>query len=257
MKHIIIGAGVVGKATGIWLEANNEAVYFYDKDENKVKQLEEQNYKTTTNINDLFDFYWICTAEWNVPDVLKSLDFQLRNTKTIIVRSTTLPGQCINMQKKYYCSKLIHMPEFLRESTSIDDVFVPDRIIIGTKDEKYVSSLLKLLTKTFPNIPIIVTSLTSSELIKQTSNAWLSVQISFWNEINKLCKKLNINPQEIANACTLDHRISAYGSKMIGDPFSGFCLPKDIISLIKTFEEQNIEPILLKAVVNVNDKAKS
>ena len=59
-----------------------------------------------------------------------------------------------------------------------------------------------------------------------------------------------------ANGATLDKRISKYGTAMIGEPFAGFCFPKDIKALIKAFEDMDLDPVLLKAVKKVNDKLK-
>ena len=82
------------------------------------------------------------------------------------------------------------------------------------------------------------------------------MQISYWNEIKKIADELKINPQMVANAACLDKRISNYGTAMLGEPFGGFCFPKDINALIKSFEELGLDPELLKAVRRVNDQIK-
>ena len=60
----------------------------------------------------------------------------------------------------------------------------------------------------------------------------------------------------VANAATLDRRISKYGTAMTGDPYAGFCFPKDIDAFIKSFEDNSLDPTLLKAVRDVNEKIK-
>jgi len=254
MKHIIIGAGVVGTATGIWLIANHEDVTFYDINPEALKKLEVRGYNITSNLKNInADIYWIATAEWNVDQVIKYLINYFINP-TIVVRSTTPPGSIENFINKYNLKHIAHVPEFLRAKSAISDIFEKDRVIVGVNDEETKSILKKLFQVEM--VKVIFTDPTSSELIKYASNCWLATQISYWNEIKKLCDKFDINPQLVANATCLDKRISKYGTAMIGEAFSGFCLPKDINALIKSFKDKKIDPILLKAVKRINEKIK-
>lgn len=249
MKHLIIGSGVIGKATGTWLEANNEDVTYHDTNKDVIQQLKNNNKKIHDDCIGDFDIFWICTVEWDVTDIFKKLSNNLKDKKIIVIRSTMPIGSTKKLQKQY--TLLAHNPEFLRAKTAIDDMFHPDRIVIGT-DSEYVKEVMKKIYKNV-HVPVLFTDTTTSEMIKLVSNAWLSTQISFWNQIKMLCDSCNINSQEVANGCALDKRISKYGTNMIGESYSGFCLPKDINSLIKIFEFQSIKPTLLKAVKEVND----
>jgi UDP-glucose 6-dehydrogenase len=105
----------------------------------------------------------------------------------------------------------------------------------------------------FPGIPIVMVSPVVSELIKLVSNCWLATQVCYWNEILKLCKEFDVAPQLVANGCTLDKRISKYGSKMIGDKFSGFCLPKDLNTLLNAFAVKKTDASLLKCIKELNE----
>jgi len=83
------------------------------------------------------------------------------------------------------------------------------------------------------------------------------MQISFWNEIKKLSDHFdNVNPQLVANAATLDHRISRYGSNMIGKHFAGRCFPKDTISLKQMFKEAKISQHMISALIKTNEEMK-
>jgi len=250
MKHLIVGVGVVGNATGTFLEANNEEVWYYDKNQKIIEKSDKSRWVLSLNFRNVssFEVFWICTPENVVEGIIKQLSLRTRKTKIIIVRSTTIPGTLEKLQKKYHIQFLFHIPEFLREATSIEDIFNPDRIVIGGDDCGWVTPFFKTL-----HCPIVKTNLTTSELIKQISNAWLSTQISFWNEIKELCDSFKVNSQEVANAVTLDKRISKYGSNMLYKPFCGKCLPKDLENLINCFKQQNLNCYILHMVRNKND----
>lgn len=254
MKHLIIGSGVVGTATGVWLNANCEDVTFCDLKPEVLKKLKNKGYKVTTRIKDnKADIYWICTAEWNTEEIIENLS-KVHQDPTIVIRSTMPPGSTKNIAKKYGIKHIAHMPEFLKQKTAIADIFDKDRVIIGTIDEKTKQKLTKVFNS--ETVKIIFTDSTTSELIKYASNCWLAMQISYWNEIKKICDEFKINPQMVANATCLDRRISKYGTAMIGEPYAGFCFPKDMDALIKSFEENGLDPVLLKAVRKVNDQIK-
>jgi len=247
-RHLIIGAGTVGISTGDWLVANNERTDFYDKNSELLKELKNKGYNTVTKIEDIYDCYWICTAEWNVDEAVKLLP----EYDIVVIRSTVPPGKIDELSIKI--KDIAHVPEFLRQETATTDVFNADRVIIGTRSIKAI----KFLTEVFEHstCPIFFTTPLVSETVKLVSNAWLSTQISFWNEIKMLCGALDINPQEVANVVRLDQRISNYGTAMTGRSFGGFCLPKDLDALIDKFIEKNATPKLLNAVKSVNEDVK-
>ena len=254
LKHLIIGSGVIGSATGIWLKANNEEIIFCDIKPEILKKLEIKGFKVTTKIENIkADMFWICTAEWNTEEVLKKLSKHYKDP-FVLIRSTTPPGTVEKLGKKYNIRHIAHIPEFLKQKTAIQDIFDKDRIIIGTTDKETQEKLKQVFNS--ETIKIIYTTPTTSELIKYASNCWLAMTISYWNEIKKICDKYKVNPQMVANAACLDRRISKYGTAMIGEPYAGFCFPKDLDAFIKSFEENKIDSTLLKAVRKVNDLLK-
>ena len=252
MKHIIIGSGVIGRATGELLEAHKQDITYNDINADLMTKLKKKNKRTQDNINGDYDLYWICTTEWNVSDVLKKIND--KNAK-IVIRSTIKPYELTLYKNKYHFEHIAHMPEFLREKTAMMDIFTPDRIIIGTNDIEMRMTLNKVLQDCFTTK--IYCTPQESSLIKLTANAWLAMQISFWNEIKKLSDHFdNVNPQLVANAATLDHRISRYGSNMIGKPFAGRCFPKDTISLKQMFKEAKISQHMISALIKTNEEMK-
>ena len=263
MKHIIVGSGVIGKATGEWLIANNYDVVFYDKNKKVLDSIKKEKrnviYKLENSVvDDSYNvFVWICTAEWNTEEALKeTIEFQKQKkigNVFYVIRSTTYPGTTENLREAYSVKFIAHNPEFLREKTAINDMFNPDRVVIGTSQIKMEKILKEFYEKNYTNI--VCTDSTSSELIKLASNCWLATQITYWNEIKKIADKLNLNPQEIANVCTLDKRISKYGTNMLGKPFSGFCLPKDTKALDKLFLDNKINSDLLHLIIKLNEES--
>jgi len=259
MRHAIIGSGVIGKATGLWLLANKQEVTFFDIKDEVLDKLKEQGYNTSKEVtavgirkNDP-KIIWICTAEWDVDSVIQNI-YEYSADKIFVIRSTMPPGEIETIAKKYGLLHIAHMPEFLRQNSATSDIFNKDRVIIGT-NEYQTKLILKELLET-ENVPVIFTNLETAAVIKYAANCWLATQISFWNEIKKICDSMQLNPQEVANAVTLDKRISTYGSAMIGKPFSGFCFPKDMKTFIQAFEKRELDPKLLKAVVEVNDSVR-
>ena len=255
MKHVIIGSGVVGVATGTWLEANKFDVTYYDIDNEVLRKLRKSGKKTANILPKLTrqDIFWICTHEKYVKAIIAN-HLSVLSKSIIVIRSTCPPGTLEHLQNSFGLAFLAHNPKFLREKTALDDEFNKDRIIIGTNNN-YVKEVMQTIYKS-SNAPIIFTDPTTSELIKYAANCWLSTQISYWSSIKQLCDKLNVNPQLVSNAVTLDKRISKYGSAMLGFPYSGKCFPKDMKSLIKTFKDKKINPTLLEAVEKVNEELK-
>ena len=140
-------------------------------------------------------------------------------------------------------------PEFLKEGSALDDFFKPDRIVIGSSDQKSINTL-KELYKDF-TCPILETSFREAEMIKYAANALLATKISFINEIGNICKKLDINTNIVAEGVGLDYRISPYFLKS-GIGFGGSCFPKDVSALVYKATEQGYYPRLLRSVLDVN-----
>jgi len=254
MKHAIIGSGVIGIATGTWLEANGQTVIYNDIRADTIKTLKEQGHTVTNNPKTIknIDITWICTAEWHVEDAIKSIG--ILSQHNLVIRSTTLPGTVEHLTEKYKLPSVAHVPEFLKASTPLEDIFNPDRIVIGSFSDQLIKRL-KQIFKT-QHVPILVTDPTTSELIKLTSNAWLSTQLGFWGEIYRISIELLLNPQEVANAVTLDKRISTYGSKQLGKSFGGFCLIKDLRAMMKLFEQHDLSPEFFKTIIKRNEELK-
>lgn len=253
MTIMIIGAGTVGLATGDGFARMGNDVYFSDKNPTKVERLKMEGYQIYKDEN--IDIVFICVPEWNVDTVFETWCGTFFKQKSIIViRSTTKPGTTERLSKKYPSISIVHNPEFLRERDALHDFLYPDKIVIGRSlivgDE--TDRIFERLYKPF-NAPIIFTDSTTSEFLKLASNAVLSSYISTWNQLKPIADKIGVNSHKVAKILTLDPRISKYGT-LHGKKFSGFCLPKDLDSMIKLGKELNVTTSLLDAVKAINDE---
>ena len=151
---------------------------------------------------------------------------------------------------------MVSNPEFLREGAAINDFKRPDRIVIGTTDDRARNVMSEIYRPLFlNNPPIIFTDRRTSELIKYAGNAFLATKITFINEIADVCEKVGANVQEVARGIGLDNRI---GSKFLhaGPGYGGSCFPKDTLALIKTAQDHEAPVRIVETVAAVNDQRK-
>src|SRR5438094_7792159 len=147
-------------------------------------------------------------------------------------------------------------PEFLREGAAIRDFKIPDRIVVGTQDERARKVISEIYRPLYLNkAPVIFTSRRTAELIKYAANAFLATKITFINEMADLAEKVGADVQEIARGIGMDNRI---GSKFLhaGPGFGGSCFPKDTRALIKTAQDHDAPLRIVEAVNSVNDTRK-
>jgi UDPglucose 6-dehydrogenase len=147
-------------------------------------------------------------------------------------------------------------PEFLREGAAIRDFQFPDRIVVGTSDDRAQKVLGDIYSPLSLNqAPTMFTARRTAELIKYAANAFLATKITFINEIADLSEKVGADVQEVARGIGLDNRI---GSKFLhaGPGFGGSCFPKDTRALIKIAQDNDVQLRILEAVQGVNDNRK-
>jgi UDPglucose 6-dehydrogenase len=158
-------------------------------------------------------------------------------------------------------------PEFLREGSALYDSLYPDRVVIGADDPRAIERLRELykpiLEQTFPApaflprpeslnaVPLIVSDLASAELTKYASNAFLSLKVSFINEVAQLAEKAGADVRQIAKAIGMDARI---GTRFLeaGIGWGGSCFGKDTAALAATAREYNLSMPIVEAAREVN-----
>ncbi|MDX2215140.1 MAG: UDP-glucose/GDP-mannose dehydrogenase family protein [Oculatellaceae cyanobacterium bins.114] len=158
---------------------------------------------------------------------------------------------------------VVSNPEFLREGSAVYDTFNPDRIVLGSNSQRAIALMKELYApivarefaeeKTQPTVPVVVTDLSSAEMVKYAANAFLATKISFINEVANICDRVGADVTQVARGIGLDSRI---GGKFLqaGIGWGGSCFPKDVSALIHTADDYGYEAQLLKSAVSVNQR---
>ena len=284
MKKIgIIGSGVVGSATGKGFHRLGHNVLFYDIAKQRLLTLKEEGYQIASSVKDIIDktdISFVCvntpnnssgeqdlaqlmSVLYDITNSLRKIDRRHEQHPHLIVfRSTMLPGTMRSVVINYLqtnCPSLrigrdydvCYNPEFLRQNTAFDDFFRPDRIIIGEDREGASQPLKEIYQQLTENI--IITSFEAAEMIKYTSNCFLSLKISFFNEIGLVCKQMGIDDKAVSLGVSMDKRIGSYGTQF-GKPFEGACLPKDTEALAGFIKNLQLNPDLLQVALDINRK---
>ena len=294
MRICIIGCGFVGLTTGVTLAHLGHKVWLVEIEKKRLLLLkagktpflepglqemfsDNLRKKRITIGNDTkkaveaSDFIFIAVqtpistnGEPNL-DYLKSsaeaIGKALCKNKMVIVKSTVPPGTTRNIlipvMEKVAILKagkdfgVAVNPEFLQEGRAIQDSLNPSRIIVGAINNRSAKAVLNLFMKI--KAKTLVTDVTTAEMIKLVSNCFLATKITFANEIANFCEKTGTDINNVMKGVGMDPRI---GDKFMkaGLGFGGSCLPKDLAAMITSVFSAGNNPILLKAVKEVNDK---
>ena len=148
-------------------------------------------------------------------------------------------------------------PEFLKEGAAVDDFMKPDRIVIGTDNEKATQILRNLYAPFQRNHDrLIAMDIHSAELTKYAANAMLATRISFMNELAILAEKLGADIEQVRHGIGADPRIG-YHFLYAGCGYGGSCFPKDVQALRRTAQENDVALRVLDAVEQANEAQKS
>ncbi len=177
--------------------------------------------------------YWEKTAR-EILEVASS-DKIIVEKSTLPVRTAAAMERILNSNDKGLHFEVLSNPEFLAEGTAIQDLFEPDRVLIGSHQTKSglaaLAKVVEIYAHWVPRERILTTNLWSSELTKLTANAFLAQRISSINSISALCEKTGADVDEVAFVMGKDHRIgSKFLKASIG--FGGSCFKKDILNLV-------------------------
>jgi UDPglucose 6-dehydrogenase len=152
--------------------------------------------------------------------------------------------------------QVVSNPEFMREGAAIQDFKHPDRIVVGTDNDRARAVLAEIYRPLNLNAaPIMYVGRRAAELIKYASNAFLATKITFINEMADLCEQVGADVNDIARGMGLDNRI---GGKFLhaGPGFGGSCFPKDTMALIKTAHDFGTQLRIVETVSAVNEQRK-
>ncbi|KAA0228293.1 UDP-glucose/GDP-mannose dehydrogenase family protein [candidate division KSB1 bacterium] len=295
MKVAVVGSGYVGLVAGTCFADSGNEVICVDVDENKINQLrqgdipifepgleemvkqnvrEERLYFTTDIKYAVEQAQIVFIAVGTPPDEDGSADLKyvldvasnigkfMNGYKVIVNKSTVPVGTADKVRDEIrkhtqYDFAVVSNPEFLKEGAAIDDFTRPDRVVIGTADEKAIE-IMRTLYAPFVRSgkPIIIMDERSAELTKYAANALLATKISFINEIANLCEAVGADIDMVRKGIGTDSRI---GPHFIfpGTGYGGSCFPKDVQALIRTGGDHRTNLAIIKAVEEVNTRQKT
>lgn len=179
----------------------------------------------------------------------------------VVLRSTVLPGTITDVVRprlEQYSGKragvdfgLCNNPEFLRESTAIDDYFNPPKTVVGADDDRSADALMGLYDA-LPG-PKIRTSLATAEMVKYADNNWHALKICFANEIGRISQALSIDSHEVMRIFCEDRRLNISPAYLKpGFSFGGSCLPKDVRALTYRARALDVDTPVLNAILPSN-----
>jgi GDP-mannose 6-dehydrogenase len=146
-----------------------------------------------------------------------------------------------------------YCPEFLRESTAVDDFFDPPLTVIGAGDEASADAVSSLLD--FLEAPVHTVPLSQAEAVKYACNAFHATKITFANEIARFCDSAGVDGRRVMDLVTEDRRLNISTAYLKpGFAFGGSCLPKDLRALVHRARSLDLDLPMLSGLLPSNDQ---
>lgn len=290
MKIAIIGTGYVGLVTGTCLAETGNQVTCVDINEQKITMMQQgqlpiyepglellfhrniiqERLVFTNNLASAIENAQIIFLALPTPPgengsadlsyvlgAAKDIALLITSYKVIVTKSTVPVGTADKVKAVFdqYTDvevAVVSNPEFLREGVAVEDFMKPDRIVVGTTDERARKLMAELYA---PYIrqgnPLIFMDERSSELTKYAANSFLATKISFMNEIANLCELVGANVDMVRLGIGSDDRI---GKRFLfpGIGYGGSCFPKDVQALARSAEDNHYDFKILNSVMEVN-----
>ncbi|MBI5495843.1 MAG: UDP-glucose/GDP-mannose dehydrogenase family protein [Deltaproteobacteria bacterium] len=292
MQIAIIGTGYVGLVTGAGLAETGNHVTCIDRDDAKIRMLLEgkipffepglddlvlRNVKAgrlsfarsvAEGVKDAaVVFLAVGTPSQSdgsadlsqVLDAVAEVGKAIKDYTVVVTKSTVPVGTADKVRARLAESTKVPFavasnPEFLKEGDAVNDFLKPDRIVVGTDDER-ARKVLEDLYSPFiiREHRVLFMDVRSAEMTKYAANAMLATKISFINEIANLCEKVGADVELVRKGIGADARI---GTAFIypGLGYGGSCFPKDVKALVSTGREYGQVLSILEAVESVNQK---
>ena len=187
---------------------------------------------------------------------IKNAFSNIQGSKIVVIKSTALPGTAEAFQKKYPQHKVLNNPEFLTETTADQDMFYPDRQIVGyTQQSKDTAEDIMAILPSAPYQKIL--PVTEAEMVKYFGNTFFSIKVIFANQMYDLCEKLGIDYNRIMESAAADKRIGRMHLETPHKGYRGFggkCLLKDHNALIQFADSKDIDLKLHKTAKELNEQ---
>jgi UDPglucose 6-dehydrogenase len=255
LKIGIVGSkGMVGSALKRYFETKDYEMHYYDiAGEGSLHDIQQA------------DYIYICVPTpykegvgCDISAIDSVLD-KIMDGKTIIIKSTVIPGTTDALQKAYPRQKFIFNPEFLTESTADQDMNYPDRQIIGFTHDSYTMSNIVLRQLPLATYEAVMPAF-MAEFVKYAANTWFAVKVAKNNELYDIFKKFGGDDsqfEEMIDALSADKRIGRTHLDVWHKGFRGYdgkCLPKDTKSFIDFAHKMGVETPLMSASDTYNDR---
>jgi len=259
----IIGQGFVGNAVNVGMR-NGFSIKTYDiiPEKSNVESLEELCQSS--------DIIFVCLptpmkksgeCDISIVDTVLNQINAISFKKMVVLKSTVPPGTCDLLQSKYQNIHLMFNPEFLTEANAVQDFINQDRIIIGGNNQESLLQVKDMFRRIFDSIPILITDCKSAEMVKYITNCFLSVKVTFANQIYDLCESVGIDYSDTIQIAKLDKRLGdshwmvpgPYGDRGYG----GHCFPKDMSSFLYFGKQNNIDLSLIDSSIEYNDRIRT
>jgi UDPglucose 6-dehydrogenase len=296
MRITMIGTGYVGLVSGACLSEVGHEITCVDKDQRKIEALKQGvmpiyepgldalvarnvaagRLRFTTELKPAIDSAEAVFIAVGTPSrkedghadlsyvyaAAKEIAEGITGPVVIVTKSTVPVGTGDEVERIVRAANpeadfsVVSNPEFLREGAAIEDFMKPDRVVLGTDDER-ARRVMQNIYAPFegPDSPLVFTARRTSELIKYAANAFLSIKITFINEMADLCEAVGADVRDVSRGIGLDNRI---GAKFLnaGPGYGGSCFPKDTLALLKTAEDYASPIRVVDVVVQVNETRK-
>lgn len=248
----IMGLGVVGSAARVYFESQGHRPRLYDPYLG-LGSVEEVNEAQVV---------FICVPTpyherggFDPSAVQAAMDL-LAPKKTVVIKSTVLPGTTEALQRRHPEHRVLFNPEFLREATAQQDFARPDRQVVGyTEASRPVAEEVLSLLPRAPFMRIVTAA--EAEMAKYVANSFLAVKVSFANEIYDLCTTLGIDYDAVRPLVAADARIGPSHLDVFHDGYRGYggkCLPKDTRSLMDLARVAGVDLRVLRSAHEVNQE---
>jgi UDPglucose 6-dehydrogenase len=295
MKLAVVGTGYVGLVAGACLAETGNDVLCVDKDDAKIRGLRrgqmpifepgleevvkrnvaEKRLGFTTQLpravrasSVIFIAVGTPMGEDGSADlqhvlgVAREIAQSMNGYKVIVDKSTVPVGTAdkvreIIRRETTHPFSVVSNPEFLKQGAAVNDFLKPDRVVVGTEDEKSAEMMRQIYAPfTRTGAPVMVMDTASAELCKYAANALLATKISFMNEIANVCEVFGADVDHVRRAVGSDRRI---GPSFLfpGVGYGGSCFPKDVQAIVKFTKDKGYDFQILQAVERVNHRQKS
>lgn len=249
----IVGMGFVGKAIfhGFSLFYETKG---YDIDPKK------SSHSLDEVLNSDFVFVCLPTPSSKNGEADLSYIFQffenVKNKKPIFILKSTVPIGTTQKLKEIFSIKILHNPEFLSARTADVDFLTQSRVILGGDDKELLSKVGSLFSERFHGINIVEMNSNESETVKYFLNCFFATKITFFNEMKLLVDTMKLDWNSVMKGVLSDGRIEKLHTDVPGHDgklgFGGACFPKDTLALSKIFKKNDLDPVVLDAVIKQN-----